>query len=918
MAGVLEAISGYATDYYRNLRLSKMETEFKTLEEEEAEEIQRIIATDILDVYDTHLLIDKTTYVRCIIGGLSEEDVDGLPPGLTEEAIERLKALSNGGARVEICTSLKKIPRMIVGNEMKEAYAGNAIDKKNANEHNEGSYEELQLKYEKRDIEATYVDNRYYSQNAFYASFIITLMGTEKEVFETEAQAIGVLESELIEYSIPNELMLPAFIASRPFPVRDSRFEVKIHSDTAAIICTSTSLNSTIDDEGFLFGKDKKTLADIIVDENNKPSKHRVYFGPTGSGKTFTVTMHIRRAMSLYGCRACVITPKHEKDNFMALAKHLGDKAEVICIGEFGDPINILQIVYDEKSMGNSKEAYSKAYFRHIRVIKQFFATWLDGEDFSAAAKGYLEDTLHKVYKLAGIKRKEPKTWKENPMPLLKQLRAIWVADAADHKLSAKTRASAEALARKTAAIDEDGSLCYLNDVPKKPINYEADFLLFDISGVDEEIKDAMNVYVTGTVGNRFQTDLDKETIVIVDEARVFLRNKFLNNFMADGVALGRSYKVFFWLITQNPGDFEKNGVEEMFKSNIPISIVMGATLKEHNVAPVKRYFYLTDSEVSELTKCQQGEGILNIDGETYLVRFEPTLEEYAVIKGLNVADVTLPVIASSEYEIRPEYRKCVEQHKVILKDWVSGNADKLKDDGWIKRPYLPRIEGRGSCVLFYKQGTIQGDQVCIPDVLNMKVEHLCCVIQIQGFAIAHGLRVEVDHKEGADVKIWVNGKLYAVEYETGVNTIEMLLKKKKALLAECEDFRFVCAADPKTYAKISGIVGEEYVAPRGDSLMAWLNSVVKGENTRPSSGVAFEETEGTKIDVAKYEVGGMEDEELGGLMPEFMLKMVNEGMTSDQKRSFIAKLKVKDTEKREERTHIDDSGVSPVIIEGE
>lgn len=907
MAGVIESVCGYATDYYRNLRLSKMESEFKSLEEEEAQEIQDIIATDILEVYDTHLLIDKNTYVRCIIGGLSEEDVDGLPPGLTEESIERIKELTNGGARVEICTSLKKIPRMIVSSEMKEAYAGNAIDKKNAEEHNEGSYEELKLKYEKIDIEATYRDNRYYSQNAFYASFIITLMGTEKEVFETEAQVVGVLESELIEYSIPYELMLPAFLVSRPFPNRDSRFEVKIHSDTAAILCTSTSLNSTIDDEGFIFGKDRNTLADIIINENVKPSKHRVYFGPTGAGKTFTVTMHIRRAMSIYGCRACVITPKHEKDNFMALANHLGNKAEVICIGEFGDPINLLQIVYDEKSMGNSAAAYSRAYFRHIRVIKQFFATWLDGEDFSAAAKGYLEETLHKVYKQAGIKRKEPKTWK-NPMPLLKDLRAIWVADSTDKKLSAKVRAVAEALARKTAAIDEDGSFNFLNRNPDKPINYAADFILFDISGVDDELKDAMNVFVTGIVGNRFQSDLEKETIVIVDEARVFLRNKFLNNFMADGVALGRSYKVFFWIITQNPGDFEKNGVEEMFKSNIPISIVMGATLKDHNVAPVQRYFHLTNSEVEELCTSQQGEGILNVDGETYMIRFEPTLEEYAVIKGLNVADVTLPVIASSEYEIKPEYRKCVEQHKVILKDWVTGNADKLKDDGWIKRPYLPRIEGRGSCVLFYKQGTLQGDQVCIPDVLNMKVEHLVCVIQIEGFLIAHGIRVEVDHKEGADVKFWINGKLYAIEYETGVNNIQTLLNKKKALLAETEDFRFVCSADPKAYQKLCDVVGEDYVAPRGDSLMAWLNAVIRGDNTRPSPGGHFEETQGIEIDVAKYEVEGMSNDELKEIMPEFMLKMVSEGMSSDQKRNFIAKLKVKTKENREEITSIDTS----------
>ncbi|MDD2286445.1 MAG: hypothetical protein PHQ11_13735, partial [Paludibacter sp.] len=234
-----------------------MEKDEKKLEDQEKNDLLKLIATDLLEVYDTHLLIDKTTYVRCIIGGLTDEDIDGIPPGMTETAMERIMALTHDGARIEICTGLIKIPRVQVSQDMKEAYVSNAIDQKNARKYTEGSITDLQLANEEQDIKDTYNQIYYYSQNVYDATFIITIMGGEKEVFATEAKILGVLQSELIEYSIPYELMLPAFLTSRLYPISDERFKIQVHSDTAAILCTSTSINSTLDDEGMLFGKDR-------------------------------------------------------------------------------------------------------------------------------------------------------------------------------------------------------------------------------------------------------------------------------------------------------------------------------------------------------------------------------------------------------------------------------------------------------------------------------------------------------------------------------------------------------------------------------------------------------------------------------------------------------------------------------------
>ncbi|MEN6588347.1 MAG: hypothetical protein ABFC30_01600, partial [Proteiniphilum sp.] len=664
-------------DHFRGFRLSKMDAETDYIEKQEEEDVQKLIAADILEVFDTHLLIDGLTYVRCIVGGLTEEDVDGIPPGMNEIAMERIMALTNEGARVELCTGIVKIPRVQMSRDLKEAYISNSIDQKNAQAHTEGSIEDLQLKNEKKDIEATYDETYYYSQNSYNASFIITLMGGETEVFTTEAKVLGVLQSELIEYSIPYELMLQAFLASRPYPASDDRFQVVIHSDTAAILCTSTSINPTIDDEGMLFGKDRTTGADVVINEKAIPSRHRIYFGPTGSGKSLTAAMHLWRAIDFYNCRGCVITPKHELENFLALAEHMGDRATVIYIGETGSPINPMQIVFDPVAMGNSAQAATKAYHKHVRLLKAFFTAWLSDIGDKNTMKGYIEETVHRFYTKAGIDRLKPETFKKE-CPLLGGLHDIWGADMNDESLSANTRKTAEALWRKTAAIGPNGTYSYLNQPMTAPIDYSKDLIVFDISGVDEEIKDAMYVLVTGILGNRYQVQQDKETIIVIDEARIFLQNDYLNGFIMDGVALGRSYGVFFWPLTQNPSDLSRNSVDEEFKANIPISIVMGATLEPYNVGPIKAYFHLTDSETEDLMGCQQGDGILKVRGETYPMRFEPTLEEYAALKRLNVSDAALPVVGSGGYTIKQEYKDFVDHHQVILRECIEGNEDKL------------------------------------------------------------------------------------------------------------------------------------------------------------------------------------------------------------------------------------------------
>jgi len=295
------SITGYVKDKFRNLRLINALAEEYYQMKQDDENQSRSIASDRFEEYDTHILIDELTYIRCIVGGMTDEETDVtiIPPEMTSRALERIMSLSHSGCKVDVSTGIIKVSRGETNKELKEAYISNSIDQDTAKKHTQGSINDIQLENEASDIRETYNEIYYSAKNVFNCSFIITMMGDEKEVFSTESKVTAILEAEIISYMIPYNLMKAAFVASRPYPVSDERFWIRVNSDIAATLCISTSLNSRLDSKGLLVGRDRKSNADVVVDLAALPSQHMMVFGPTRSGKTFSMTTLQMRLYSM-------------------------------------------------------------------------------------------------------------------------------------------------------------------------------------------------------------------------------------------------------------------------------------------------------------------------------------------------------------------------------------------------------------------------------------------------------------------------------------------------------------------------------------------------------------------------------------------------------------------------------------------
>jgi hypothetical protein len=779
----------------------------------------KLISPSRIEVFDTNLIIDQRTYVRCLVVGLPKKNGEGYPRDMTSKAIERIQELSFDGCKVTISHSLIQIPNDEARENLQKTSFAINVNQEHARQVNPGGSMDLALMCKGEDVVANYRQIYFNSHRSFHSSFIITIMGGEKEVFTAESYIISILKSELIEVHIPAGSMLEIFLASLPFPVSDSKAWVEVRSDTAAVLCTSTNLNSRTDEKGLYFGKDLKTNNEILIDLDTLPAKHLTFLGSTGAGKTFSFLVLLMRMHDMLNSRIVYTTPKADTStDYRAVADYYGEDACIVDIGPSGSNINPLQILFDSQSTGTSSYAYAKVYDRHKDLFIRFCSVWF-GSDFSKNMEPYLDETLNMVYEQAGIHRERPETW-NRPFPVMRDLREIWEKDLNNKDLGIKQK-TAELLFSKTYHVSEKGSLNYINK-QTTDLDLSKDFIIVDLSDVPELIQDAMNVLVTGMIGSRFSTDSEKETIIAVDEAAVYLRNPELSLSMLKTLTQGRSHRVFLWLATHQPSDFAKNKVKEEYKTNMFINIVLGANL-ENSIDDVKDYFNLTEEEADILINAEVGEGLLIAKGQRIPIRFEPTALEMAVIKG-KYRNKNVP--NDNDSPIFPDLQWLVDEQKIIFSDWAVGDLSYLVNEGYVKHR-VQRIAEPGFMTAYLPAGMVDGkSMLSLSRSGKQTLDHYSSVVQLAGLLCQYGYEdIRINHDVGVDIEAKINDKTVAFEYETGKsNSIDQLVKKKGAALERYDIVRFICSSVDSKF--IEKGVGSRYILKRGQEVREFIETL--------------------------------------------------------------------------------------------
>ena len=795
----------------------------RTKQEEEMfwEAAARSIAPATIEEHKSgkYVIVNGNTYKRCIIVGVPPTDrINGYPKGLSESMMTRLLEMSTHGSQLSISSKLIPIQGSESVKMMNTANFRNEIKQVDSMNRNKGDSEKIEKlidenlkierKHNKDNFKAIVEDN----ERQFHSALILTMKSDSIEGLNIlESDIKSIMGQESVEFEIPDFRHKQTLLAAQPYNKSPDYTQIEVLAPYASMIVPVSNPNSKSDKQGLFFGFDKKTNKQIVVDIDALAALHCIVFGPTQSGKTFTMLMLLWRAMSMLHKRILYCTPKADKNtDHKAIVEYLGDSAELIETGPGGRNINPMQILYDRSQLKEDPDKYIHAFNTHKGTLKLFFDEWFR-DTGSPNMANFIDYSLNKCYENAGIYRNIPSTWHDAKWPVLTDLFAIWEEEkkiTKDHEDLKTIRA----VLRKTYSLGEGGTLEYLNHQTDKNIDLSKDFIVIDMSGTAADIEDPMRILIAGMMGQRFSTDTKKGTILAIDEARVFLQNPRMSNFLVTALTQGASQSVGLWLFNQDAAVFKKTNVDVEFQTNTFLKVILGNNMDAANIRHVSDYLGLDSTDEENIVNSTVGEGLLVVGKSKYPMIFKPTKLEHDVIKGAYLKNEKK--VATSELEsLDSRLVPLIMQQGFCLNKWA---PESTLIQGW-DRNTTANVCGRGTIPAWIRKDSLPKNQT---------LDHFSSVIQMAAGFILHGATdVKVNHFDDVDVSFCVNNETYGIEYERDNSKTEAQLIDKKIRMQNLyTHVFFICSFT--YYIKLCKILGEQFVIKRGQDLNEFMLSI--------------------------------------------------------------------------------------------
>lgn len=759
-------------------------------------------------------------YIRTMIIGIPPTNrINGYPKGLSESMISRLLEIPTHGSQLSISSKFIPIPggesiRMMntanFRNEIKQ------VDSINRNKKDSDKVEKLideSLKIERKHNKDNFNAIMEGGERQFHSSLILTLKSKSVEGLNIlESDITTIMGQEGISFEVPDYRHKKTLLAAQPYNLNPDYAQIEVLSPYAAMLAPFNNPNSRSDTEGLFFGYDKKTNKQIVIDLKKLAAMHCVVFGPTQSGKTFTMLMLLWRIVSMLGMRVIYCTPKiDDNTDHKALVEYLGDSAELIETGPGGRNINPMQILYDLSQLGEDPKKYTHAYNMHKGILSLFFNEWFKGTG-TVNMDNFIDYSLNKCYEVAGIYRNIPSTWHNADWPVLTDLFTVWENELKISGIDQEIQKTIRAVLRKTYSLGEGGVLEYLNHKTDKNIDLSKKFIVIDMSGTDESIANPMRILIAGMMGHRFSTGAGKGTILAIDEARVFLQNPRMSNFLMTALTMGASQKVSLWLFTQDAAVFKKENVDVEFQTNTFLKIAFGNNMDPVNIKHISEYLGLDPQDQEDLINSAVGEGWLKVGKAKYPMIFKPTKLEYDVIKGKYLKNGKKEP-ASELSTLDERLIELVMSEGFCLDKWAPGSIHIQK---W-KQELVANAFGPGRITAWVKPGAL-------PE--NQTLDHFSSVIQIAAQLILNGADdIQVNHFTDADITFKIGDKTHCIEFERiDSHTKDELKNKKFRMQSNYEHVIFVCASG--YHKKLSGWLGGDFVIQRGQKLLDYLDAI--------------------------------------------------------------------------------------------
>jgi hypothetical protein len=771
------------------------------------DKICRHIAPPALTEHKDHVMIGEDI-TKVILVGRPLEKVAGWPSGLSPSFMDQLLDI---GCNEHITISITSLYIPIPPDKSVELYNQSVLklstNKKKSENSNEQRIAERFIDIRRDDMYDEAGDVIRGNKRQFHTAFIITIHATNEAEMRTAMSHIkSVLGAHYIQNEPPECCMLEVLESSLLTSATCDYIWTEQLTDTAVKVAPLKNPNSRMDDKGLLFGIDTKTKKDIIIDLSRLPAQHATVLAPTGAGKTYTLLMLLMRACSSLGYRTVYTTPKPDaKTAYKKVAEAFGDGAAVIELGPGKSTLNPLQVFYDEDISHYTPEGANRLMDDHKELVYQFFKVRL-GNEMSSNMETLLDRTLTAVYKKNKIVQDDIKTWDNANWPVMTDLIDYWE----DLRKEDKDKdGTAKALINKTFKFK--GAWSFMNR--QTDIDLTRNFLIVDFSSVPASLSDSMNVLITGILGQRLKTAVDRPSIICIDEGRVFLKNQELGDFIIKMFTQGRSSDCALWLSLLQIADLA--GVSDEIATNTFIEIILGSNLKKSSIDAIKNHYKLDDESVRTLISADVGQGIIIKDGFATPITFKSTAFEDAVIKG-KLEELDKP----DTITVNEAVADIARENGIYFDNWLSGGSIHTLNDMAYEQLPVQKIDGRGTIKTWIRKGKISGSMVG-----NQSVDHYCAVCQLAGALSIAGFKTEINHFNDADVIARNNGNTYAFEYEhPGSHTRDNLVDKDERHTKNYGNVFFVCSGG--NYEQVKDAVGEAKTVKRGIQIKNLIDKI--------------------------------------------------------------------------------------------
>jgi len=345
-------------------------------------------------------------------------------------------------------------------------------------------------------------------------------------------------------------------------------------------------------------------------------------------------------------------------------------------------------------------------------------------------------------------------------------------------------------------------------------ISLTADYLVIDLHGLPHDLIDPMNYFLTAIFGLRFRTNIEKKTIIMIDEGRAFLKGG-LGEEIIRIATQGGSQGVGVWLGTQNPNDLE--GISKEMKNNAVMFAVFGRNIDVH---PVMEFFKWGEYEEEYLRTCSK-------PGQCLIAMKEPYSQRYQL--QVELSELEKEILFGKKQEaspdftyLLPELEEFAKQQGVISTDWTRGNTQSLKDT--MQLEFMQRPVGKGKCWCYISKEILRDGMI-----KNQTADHYLTVCQIAGHLISLGYKVQVNHFDGADVVVDLPDGQLAIEYQasgTDNNRTNDIMKTWETRVNSVGGLIFV--GDSQSVRELRQIIKTDgMVFSRGTELEKYFNEIL-------------------------------------------------------------------------------------------